>query len=158
MGNYTLSLSPPHVWALLEALWIDFSVCALMYRLYQPPNWQVGSVRLQISIDGLSFNYSGLSPWDLRPPYARSPIFCINKDQITSSKLIRTGIEVLLLLYCVIVYYSGIKKLWRQYLWCNALHGWMMIVKCLWGIICVIYHWFCWLIVGLEGRRSLLLG
>ena len=84
--------------------------------------------------------------------------FCINKAQITSSKLVRTRIEVLLLLYCVIVYYSRIKKLWRQDLWCNALHVWMVIVKCLWGIICVIYHCFCWLIVGLEGESSLLSG
>ena len=32
-------------------------------------------------------------------PRAGSPIFCINKAQITSSKLVRTGIEVLFLLY-----------------------------------------------------------
>ena len=158
MGNYSLSLSPPHVWDLLESLWIDVSVCGLMCQLNQPLYWQVGSVRLQISIDGLSLSCSGLSPWDLHPPWAGSPIFCINRAQITSSKLVRTGIEVLLLLYCVIVYYSGIKKLWRQDLWCNALHVWMVIAKCLWGIICVIYHCFCRLIVGLEGENSLLLG
>ena len=65
------------------------------------------------------------APWD------GSPIFSINQSQITSSKQVRTGIEVLLFLYCVIVYYSGIKKLWSQNLWCNALHVWMVIVKCL---------------------------
>ena len=32
------SLSPPHVWALLEALWIDVSVCGLMGQLNHPPN------------------------------------------------------------------------------------------------------------------------
>ena len=71
--------------------------------------------------------------------------FCINKAQAASSKLVKTGIEVLLLLYCII-YYSGINKLWRQDLWCNALHVWMVIVKCLWGIICVIY--LCFLLVN----------
>ena len=30
------SLSPPHMWALLEAPWIDVSVCGLMCQLNQP--------------------------------------------------------------------------------------------------------------------------
>ena len=50
--------------------------------------------------------------------------------------------------YCtvVIVYFSAIKKLWTQDLWCNVLHVWMVIVKCLWGIICVIFLFLvnCW--------------
>ena len=122
------SLSPPHVWDLLEALWIDVSAQSaprLIGRL------SGSSVQLQIDINGLSFSCSGLSPWDLRPPGLDLLFFFLNKAQAASSKLVRAGIEVLLLLYCVIVYYSRIKKLWRQYLWCNSLHVWMVIVKCL---------------------------
>ena len=37
------SLSPPHVWALLKALWVDVSVCGLMCQLNEPPDGQVGS-------------------------------------------------------------------------------------------------------------------
>ena len=75
------------------------------------------------------------------PPLVGSPIFCINQAQAASSKLVRTRIEVLFPLYCI-VYYSGINKLWRKDLWCNSLHVWMLIVKCLWGIICFNYHCF----------------
>ena len=151
MGNYTLSLSPPHVWALLEALWIDVSAQSTP-RL---TSWlSSASDKHWLNLPHLQWSIS----LGFAPPWVGSPIFCINKAQITSSKLVRTGIEVLFLLYYVIVYYYGIKKLWRQDIWCNALHVWMVIVKCLWGIICVIYHCFCWLIVGLEGERSLLLG
>ena len=60
-----------------------------------------GSVRHRSGIDGLSFSYSGLSPWDLRPLWAGVSILCINKAQPTSSKLVRTRIKVLLLLYCI---------------------------------------------------------
>ena len=59
-------LSPPHVWDLLEALWIDVSVSGLMCQLNQSPDWQVDSMEAQFNfrsgIDGLSFNCSGLSP------------------------------------------------------------------------------------------------
>ena len=72
LWGITPSLSPPHVWDLLEALWIDVSVCGLMCQLNQPPDCQVGSLEAQFSfrsgIDGLSFSYSGMSPWNLCPP------------------------------------------------------------------------------------------
>ena len=91
------SLSPPHVWDILEALWINVSVCGLIGQLNQPPNWQLGSVEAQfnfrLGIDGLSFSCSGLSPWDLRPPWDGSPIFCINKFPTASSKLVRVGLR-----------------------------------------------------------------
>ena len=57
-------------------------------------------------------------------------VFVYIQAQLPLPSGVRTGIEVLLLLYCI-VYYSGIKNLWRKYLWCNALHVWMVIVKCL---------------------------
>ena len=62
------SLSPPHVWALLEALWTDVSVYGLMCQLNQAPSWQVGSVQLQICIDWLSISWFDLIPWELHPP------------------------------------------------------------------------------------------
>ena len=86
MGNCTLSLSSTCVGSPESS--VDWCV-----SLISPPNWKVGSVQLQISIDGLSLSYSGLSPWDLRPPWAGSPVLCINKAQAASSKLVRVGLR-----------------------------------------------------------------
>ena len=83
MGNCALSLSPPHVWALLEALWIDAISLWVDVLAQSAPGLTSrlsgSSVQLHIGIDGLSFSWSGLSPWDLRPPWDGSPVFCINK-------------------------------------------------------------------------------
>ena len=42
-------LYPPHVWDLLEALWIDVLVCGLMCQLNKPPDRQVGSMEAHFS-------------------------------------------------------------------------------------------------------------
>ena len=157
MGNCALSLSftclgsPGSSMDWCVSLWVDVS--------------SQSSPQLTSRLSSASDHYWMTLPqlqWSVSlgfaPPWLGSPIFCINKAQDASSKLVRIGIEVLLLFYYVIVYYFGIKKIWRQDLWCNALHVWMVIAKCLWGIICVIYHCFCWLIVGLEGESYLMLG
>ena len=104
-----------------------------------------GLVRHRLGLDWLHMQLQSFSPWELRPPWARFPVFVINKAQFSSSKLVRT--ELRCCCYCI-VYYFGIKNLWRQDLWCNAFHVWMVIVKCLWGIICIIDLFFllvnCW--------------
>ena len=62
------SLSPPHVWTLLDALWDDVSVYGLMCQLNQAPDWQVVSVQLQFCIDELSISWFHLIPWGIVPP------------------------------------------------------------------------------------------
>ena len=163
MGNFTLPLSSTRFgssgWVLVEA-----SVNKLRCQSDQLSDWQLHSVRLRSSIvrhrlgiDGLSISIFGLSPWDMRPPWAGFPVSCIYPGTASSSKLVRTGLRCCC--SCTVLFFhSGIKNLWRQDLWCNALHVWMLIVKCLWGIICFCLSLLCWLIVGLEGERSLLLG
>ena len=117
--SYPLSLSSTRVgspgssvdWCV--SLWIDVSVCGLMCQLNQPPDWQVGSVQLQISIDWLSLCCSGMSPWDLRP-LGWISFFCINKAQAASSKLVRVGLRSCC--HCnTAIYLLWIKKLWRLY-------------------------------------------
>ena len=62
-------------------------------------------------------------------PWARFPVFVINKARFSSSKLVRAGLKSCC--YCI-VYYFGIKKaLEARSMVYNAFHVWMMIVKCL---------------------------
>ena len=82
------------------------------------------------------------------PPRARFPVFVINKARFSSSKLVRDGLKSY---FYWIVYYLRIKKLWRHHLWCNVFHVWMVIVKCLWGIICIID--LCFLLVNCWAWR-----
>ena len=89
-----------------SALWLTFRLSRSSFQLQIRHWWTL--LQLQWSIS-LGFAPRGM---DLL-------FFCINKPRVSSSKIVRTGIEVLLLLY-FIVYYSGIKKLWRQDLWCNS--------------------------------------
>ena len=130
MGNCAPSLSPPHVWALLGALWTDVLVYGLMCQLNQAPDWQVDSVEAQFSfrsgIDGLSFSYSGLSPWDLCPPWAGSLVFCLNKAQATSFKIVRTGIEVLFLLYCCYCSFEIKRSFGGKTVLCHCMCGWSL--------------------------------
>ena len=75
--------------SLLHTCGLSWKLCGLMcqyvgWRVSSINSWLTSrlsgsSVQLQIGINGLSFNCSGLFPWDLRPPWAGSPIFCINK-------------------------------------------------------------------------------
>ena len=114
------SLSPPHVgssgWVLVDA-----SVNRLRCQSDQLADWQLHSVRLRSGlvrhrsgIDGLSFSYNGLSPWDLCPPWDGSPIFCINKAQAASSKLVRVGLRSCF--HCnTAIFLMWIKNIWRLY-------------------------------------------
>ena len=163
MGNFALPLSSTCFgssgWVLVDA-----SVNRLRCQSNQISDWQLhsmrlrsGSIRHRLGIDELSIIWFHLIPWGIAPPWAWWPVICIYPGTASSSKLVRTGLRC----YCsctVFFFHSGIKKLWRQDLWCNALHVWMLIVKCLWGIICFCLSLLCWLIVGLEGESSLLLG
>ena len=103
------SLSPPHVFGSSGWVLVDASVNRLRCQSDQLSDWQLhsvrlisGSVRHRSGIDGLSIRILGLSPWDLRPPWAGCPVFCIYPGTASSSKLVWIGIEVLFLLYCIV--------------------------------------------------------
>ena len=103
-----------HPLSLLHTCGLSWKLCGLMCQLNQPPDWQVGLVRLHISIDCLSLSCSGLSPWDLRLPWVGSPVFYINKAQAASSKLVRFGLRSCC--HCnTTIFLLWIKKLWRLY-------------------------------------------
>ena len=104
---------PPSLLHTFWLIWMSFGGCfnqqvevlvksalRLTIALSETQIW----LRHRSGIDGLSITIFGLSPWDLRPPWARSPGFCIYPSTAASSKLVRTGIEVLLLLYYCIVH------------------------------------------------------
>ena len=127
------SLSPQHVFGSSRWILVDASVNRLGCQSDQPPDWQLHSVRLRSGlarhrsgIDGHSFNWFDVSPWDLRPPWAGSPGFCINQAQVASSKLVRTGIEVLLLLYCCNSSFEINKIFGSNTVWCHYMCGWLL--------------------------------
>ena len=47
-------------------------------------------------------------------PWAGSPIFCINKAQDASSKLVRVRLKGFLLQYCCNILIVEMRKLWRR--------------------------------------------
>ena len=52
-----------------------------------------------------------LSPWELRPLWARVSVFAINKATISSSKLVRVGLKGFLVVIDIVFYnFSAIKK------------------------------------------------
>ena len=106
LGNCTLSLSPPHVWAhLIEFWWMLQSAGWGVNQIKSPIDscTQWDSDQTKIDSDQAQIHSTcscSVSLLVICAPWARSPVFAINKAHITSSKLVRTGIEVLLLLYC----------------------------------------------------------
>ena len=60
------------------------------------------------------------------PPWAGSPIFCINKAQAASSKLVRTGIEVLLLLYYCYCSFEIKIRFGGKTVLCHCMWGWSL--------------------------------
>ena len=72
-----------------------------------------GLARHRSGIDGRSFSYSGLSPWDLHPHWAGCPVFVYILAEAPSSKLVRVGLKGLLLKYCCNLLIIGIKNIWR---------------------------------------------
>ena len=88
-------------------IWMSFGGCRvnkLRCQSDQLSDWQLHSVRLssdlvrlRSSSDWLHIQLQSLSPWELRPPWARFPVFAINKATISSSKLVRVGLKGLLL-------------------------------------------------------------
>ena len=103
MGNCTLSLSSTHVdtpgisvdWCV--SLWVDVSAHSAP-RLTSRLN--SASDQHWLTLPQLQWSVS----LGIAPPWDGSLVFCINKAQDASSKLVRIGIEVLFLLYCC--YYS----------------------------------------------------
>ena len=104
MGNFALPLSSTCFgssgWVLVDA-----SINRLRCQSDQLSDWQLHSVRLKScsvrhksGIDGLSFSYSGLSPWDLCPLWAGVSILCINKAWLPPFWVSKSWIEELLLL------------------------------------------------------------
>ena len=105
-------------------------IFSILYAKFHPPSlsstlllsdWQLhsmrlrsGSVRHRSGIDGLSFSYSGLSPWDLHPLWAGVSILCINKAQAAFSNLVRVGLRSCF--HCnTRIFLLWINKLWRLY-------------------------------------------
>ena len=130
-GEFRLPLSSTRFgssgWVLVDA-----SVNRLRCQSDQLSDWQLhsvrlrsGSVRHRSGIDGLSISIFGLSPWDLRPP-GLDLIFCIYLGTTSSSKLVRTGIEVLLLFDCCNSSFEIKKIFGGNMVWCHYMCGWLL--------------------------------
>ena len=119
------SLSPPHVWTLLDALWTDVSVYGLMCQLNQAPGWQVVPVQLQICIDWLSISWFDLIPWELHPPGLDLLIFVYIQAQQPLWR-VRTGIEVLLLFYCCYCSFEIKRSFGGKTVLCYCMCGWSL--------------------------------
>ena len=132
MGNFALPLSSTRFdlsgWVLVDA-----SVNRLRCQSDQLSDWQLHSVRLISSsvrhrsgIDGLSISIFGLSTSYLCPPWAGSPRFCIYPSTAASSKLVRIGIEVLLLLYYFYSWFEINKSFGGKTVLCHCMCGWLL--------------------------------
>ena len=94
---------PPSLLNTFWLIWMSFGGCfsqQVEVSVRSAPDWQLHSVRLRSGsarhrsgIDGLSISIFGLSPWDLHPPWAGSPVFCIYPGTASSSKLVRAGLK-----------------------------------------------------------------
>ena len=132
MGNFNLSLSSTRFgssgWVLVDA-----SVNRLRCKSDQLSNWQLysvrlrsGSIRHRSGIDELSISGFHLIPWGFAPPWAGSLVFCIYPGTASSSKLVRTGIEVLMLLYCCNSAFEIKKSFGGNTVWLHYMCGWLL--------------------------------
>ena len=62
---------------------------------------------------------------ELHPPLSRWPVFCIYPGTTSSSKLVRIGIEVLLLFYCCYSSFEIKKSFGGKMVWCHCMCGWL---------------------------------
>ena len=72
------------------------------------------------------------------PPGMDILFFCINKAQITSSKLVRTGIEVLLLLYYFYFSFEIKRRFGGKTVSCHCMCGWAL--PCFTKVTCIYLH------------------
>ena len=103
--------------SLLHTCGLSWKLYGLMCQLNQPLDWQVGSVEAHFSFRLALMD----SPWTavvyllgICAPWAGSPIFGINKAQVTSSKLVRVGLRSCF--HCNNnIFLFWIKNIWRLY-------------------------------------------
>ena len=101
------SLSPQHVLAHLDEFWwmiqsTGLGVSQISSSIGNCTQWDSDLAQLDTDyalMDSPSADFIWFHE-DLHPPWAGSPVFCIYPSIASSSKLVRTGIDVLLLLYC----------------------------------------------------------
>ena len=126
MGNFALSLSSTRFgssgWVLgrCVSVWVDVSARSgprLTSRLSPASVVHWWTLHQLISLD---------STRNCAPPWARWPANCIYPGTTSSSKVVRAGIEVVLLLYCCNYAFEIKKSFGGKTVWCHCMCGWLL--------------------------------
>ena len=126
MGNCALSLSSTRVDSLgcsvgrCVGVWVDVlaqSSPRLTSRLSTTSVLHWWTLHQLISLDSMR---------NCAPPWAGWPANCIYPGTASSSRLVRTGIEVLLLLYCCNSAFEIRKSFGGSTVWCHYMCGWLL--------------------------------
>ena len=132
LGNFSLPLSSTCVGSLDEFWWMLQSASWGVSQISSPidncTHWDSNMAQLDTD-QKLMDNPLADFIWfheDLHPPWARSHVFCIYPGTASSSKRVRIGIELLLLLYCCYSSFEIKKRFGGNTVWCHCMFGWLL--------------------------------